>query len=105
MNKMMLLCTLSVFMVGCSSTAKTVSAPAKTTVVASTAPAPAPTTTNAAVSEKKESEVVCKMQKVLGSNVKKKVCTTKTRIAENEADTKRMVTELSVGNTQSILDQ
>lgn len=102
MNRIILLCGLAVFVTGCSSTPQTASAPAQTSFT--TAQAPAANTTQVAA-EKPASEVVCKMQKVLGSNMKKKVCTTKARIAENEADTKRMVTELSVGNTQAILDQ
>ncbi len=98
MKKIMLLCTLSFIVAGCSSTPKTASAPAQATPAVAAAPA-------VAVAEKKDSEVVCKMQKVLGSNMKKKVCTTKARIADNEADTKRMVNDMSMGRTEPLLSQ
>jgi photosystem II stability/assembly factor-like uncharacterized protein len=100
MKKIMMLCAVSVFAVGCSSTPKTASAPAQTTTALAAAPLAA-----AADTTKKDSEVVCKMQKVLGSNMKKRVCTTKSRIADNEADTKRIVHDMSVGNTQALRDR
>jgi photosystem II stability/assembly factor-like uncharacterized protein len=100
MKKIMMLCAVSVFAVGCSSTPKTASAPAQTTTALAAAPLAA-----AADTTKKDSEVVCKMQKVLGSNMKKRVCTTKARIAENEADTKRAVNEMSMGRTDPLQGQ
>ena len=97
MKKIILLGLCSLVIAGCNSTPKTVSVPAETAKITAT-----PVGT---VAEKKDSEVVCKMQKVLGSNLKKKVCTTKTKIAENEADTKRIMNEMSMGRTEPLQGQ